>query len=352
MTERDDGLRAEIAAALRTFVVERRAAYRTLGPEVAALIDTLADASTGGKLVRPVFCYWGWRAAGGAAEAPALVRASVALELLHAGALVHDDVLDSSDTRRGRPSVHRSFAAEHERRRWAGEPTAFGTAAAILLGDLCLAWSDEALRGSGLPADVVARGFDVFDLMRSEVMFGQYLDIVAQASTTRSVEVARTVVRLKSASYTIQRPLQLGAALAGGDDGVAAALAAYGRPVGEAFQLRDDLLGMFGDSVTTGKPAGDDLREGKRTVLLTLAYGSATPGQSAVLDRAAGNRALDADDLAAAREVMVATGAVDRVEAMIGELRQRGRDALQAIAHDEAKAALEQLAATVTDRVR
>lgn len=274
---------------------------------------------TGGKRLRPAFAYWGCRGAGGE-DSDALVATVAALELVQASALIHDDVMDGSDTRRGEPAVHRRFAALHRRHGWHGDPDGFGTAAAIVLGDLCLVWSGELLHTGGLPAAAVARARPVFDRMRTEVTVGQYLDMLTQASGEATVTRALSVARLKSASYTVERPLLLGGALADAPPAVTAAYSRYGSALGEAFQLRDDVLGVFGDPALTGKPAGDDLREGKRTYLVATAWQAADPAARAVLTDRLGDPALDPAGVDQLREILVATGALARTERRISAL--------------------------------
>ncbi|WP_433386945.1 polyprenyl synthetase family protein [Micromonospora sp. KLBMP9576] len=304
-----------------------------------------------GKRIRPLFCYWGWRGAGGADEAP-IVVAGAALELFHAFALIHDDILDGSDRRRGEPSVHRLFADRHARSAWRGDPEAYGRAAALLCGDLCAAWSDRMFHECGLDAQRVRRGYRIFALMRTEVISGEYLDLVSGVGDA-SVASALTVVRMKTARYTVTRPLQIGAALAGAGAAQVAALAEFGDPLGDAFQLRDDVLGVFGDPVVTGKPVLDDLREGKPTVMMALARGAADRGQAARLGELFGNPALDDDGAAELRRIIEGTGARERIEGMI---RGRTEAALAALAvapvTAEARAALAALAARAVDRPR
>ena len=346
-------LRGRISAELDEFLADRRDRLVGLGPAFGVLLENLERYVRGGKLLRPVFCYWGWRAAGGAADEPAVLRAGGSLELLHASALVHDDVMDASDRRRGAPSAHRAFASMHRGRNWRGSDERFGTAAAILLGDLCLAWSEDMLRACGLPPDAVARAQDVFEVMRTEVIAGQYLDLAAQATPTNSLAASFEVVELKSARYTVQRPLQLGAALAGASPDLGDALAAYGAPVGAAFQLRDDLLGVFGDPTTTGKPVGDDLREGKRTVLLACGYERAGQAGVATLDRLVGDPALDEAGVAEIRQVLRDCGADRHVEALIDERVQAGLRSLRSMPSPDPAVldALTQLATAVAVRV-
>ena len=345
-------LREGITAELEAFLAGRARRLATLGDELAAMLDALAEYTSGGKLLRPTFCYWGWRGAGGAPDSAGVLRAAGSLELLHVSALVHDDVMDASDRRRGRPTAHQYFAALHRRSGWQGSAEQFGVSAAILLGDLSLAWSDEALRASGLPDEAVVRALALFEVMRSEVIAGQYLDLSTQASASRSVEQAMRVVRAKSAKYTVERPLHVGCALAGGDSALTDAFSAYGLPVGEAFQLRDDVLGVFGDPDRTGKPAGDDLREGKRTVLLAYAYENADADDIAVLDQRIGDREIDAGGIEEVRAVLVRSGALERVEHLIAASVEQALDALgSAPLRDETtREALAGLAVEATDR--
>jgi geranylgeranyl diphosphate synthase type I len=306
-------LRQRVQASLDVFLAVRRPHFERIGAELAPMSEALTEFLTGGKRLRPSFCFWGHLGAGGS-DTDALVVAAASLELFQACAIIHDDVMDGSDTRRGRPAVHKRFTQLHQAQSWNGSPDAFGAGAAILLGDLCLAWSDEMLLSSGMtnPAALA-----VFDQMRTELMGGQYLDLLEQVRGNGTVESALRVARYKSAKYTIVEPLHLGAALAGAGQDVLHACTAYGMPLGEAFQLRDDLLGVFGDPAVTGKPAGDDLREGKRTVLVAMALEQATPAQAERVRAHLGDPALDAAGVDLLREVLVDTGAVDRVEALI-----------------------------------
>ncbi len=353
-TPRWDGqdFRAGVQAALDAFLDEQTTRLAPLGADAERLVAEARRFVRGGKRLRSAFCWWGYRAVRPEPtdEAP-LLRACAALELLHASALMHDDVLDASDTRRGAPSTHRLFEGRHREAGWRGEPGPYGTAAAILLGDLLLTWSDELLRRCGLPPDVVERAMLVLDVCRSEVIAGQFLDVSVQARGAADVDAAMSVLRYKSAKYSVERPLHVGAALAGADQQVLDDLTAFGLPLGEAFQLRDDLLGVFGDPSVTGKPAGDDLVEGKRTVLVALALDAAPADQRDRLDRALGT-ALDAPAVADLRAVISDSGAAAQVEAVIGELSAVALAGLERAHLDpDAGAVLRQLAADATQRV-
>ena len=359
-------LRSRVSRALTGFLDYQEGLLGRISADLAEPAAALREFLDGGKRMRPAFCYWGWRAAGGAAGAgealdDAAFTASAALELLQASALIHDDYMDGSDTRRGKPAVHKRFEALHAADGWEGPSARFGAAAAILLGDITLTWCDEMFTRSGFDADRIHAARPIFDLMRSEVMAGQYLDVLAQsrglsvATPQEILERAETVIRYKSAKYTIERPLQLGAALAtgvGDERGpVNAALSAYGLPLGEAFQLRDDVLGVFGDPAATGKPAGDDLREGKQTVLVALAAAQADAGQLKLLREGLGDAALDADGVAALQQVIVETGALDAVEQRIEERTGLALAALErASVEQEARTVLAELAVAATAR--
>jgi geranylgeranyl diphosphate synthase type I len=320
-------LRDRVAKALDAFLVSQRPTLDGISEDVAPIAEAIAEFVDGGKRLRPAFCYWGWRAAGGD-DCDEIMTAAASLELLQACALVHDDVMDGSDRRRGAPSVHRKFGALHRVAGWHGNPESFGVAAAILLGDLCLVWSEQMLATCGLEPAALLRTQPVYDRMRVELMTGQYLDVVEQSMGGVSVERALRVARFKSAKYTIEGPLLVGAALADASPEVAAALSAYGLPLGEAFQLRDDILGVFGDPTATGKPAGDDLREGKRTVLVAETLSRADVPETAVVRRHLGDPGLDGDDVERLREIITSTGALAEVERMICDRTSQALEAL------------------------
>lgn len=345
-----DDLRVRVQNRLDEFLGQQVPILEDVSPDLGPLTDAVIDLLRGGKRLRPAFCYWGWRGAGGE-PSDAAVAAATALELLQACALIHDDVMDGSDTRRGLPAAHRRFATLHREHEWLGSSEGFGVGAAILLGDLCLSWADELLMNCGLSSDQVLRGKPIYDIMRTELMAGQYLDLLEQAVGGGSAERAMRVVRFKSAKYTIERPLHLGAALAGAPDEIHVAYSGYGLPLGEAFQLRDDVLGVFGDPAQTGKPAGDDLREGKRTVLIATALEGSSPSQQALLRRHLGDPALDATGVNALREVITDTGALRHVEALIEALTTEALAAIDRVTlADPAREILTGLAYAATAR--
>ncbi|MGW2818911.1 polyprenyl synthetase family protein [Streptomyces sp. NPDC001415] len=319
-------IRGQVDAVLAEFVdaKARSSAAQCFPAEITEVLRGFLFA--GGKRLRPMLCVLGWHTAGDDGTPPeAVVRAAASLEMFHAFALLHDDVMDDSASRRGRPTAHRTLAAHH-----GGRPDAerLGINSAILLGDLALAWSDELLHTAGLATAQLDAAHQVVDAMRTELMYGQYLDLCATGQPSDDVEAALTVARYKTARYTVERPLHLGAALAGADRGSQAALSSYALPLGEAFQLRDDLLGVFGDPTTTGKPCLDDLRAAKHTALTALALRNATPAQAAVLKSLLGDPDLDTAEAGRLREVLVATGARREVEHMIRARRARAVSAL------------------------
>jgi geranylgeranyl diphosphate synthase type I len=345
-------LRTRVRKALGLFLRRQRVRLTEIEPDALLPVADAIEALVlhGGKRLRPAFAYWGYRGAGGA-DADEVMAAVAALELVQASALIHDDVMDGSATRRGEPAVHRRFAALHADAGWLGDADAFGTASAILLGDLCLVWSDELLHTAGLHPLTLAHARPIFDEMRTEVTVGQYLDVQTQATGDTSTARASLVARFKSAKYTIEQPLLLGAAIAGATATLTKAYSAYGLPLGEAFQLRDDVLGVFGDPAVTGKPAGDDLREGKRTYLVAAALETADRPGRALIEQRLGDAHLDPDGVTALREVIVASGALARTEARIDELTACALDALAGVDVDpEAAEVLTGLAAVATHR--
>ncbi|HSX67572.1 polyprenyl synthetase family protein [Nocardioides sp.] len=346
--------REDVQAVLDDFLDEQAERLAPLGPDAAALVTEARIAVTGGKRLRAAFCHAGYTAVRPAARDEAtdraLLRACASLELLHASALVHDDYMDASDTRRGRAASHRIFEAAHTEAGWDGNAQQYGAAAAILLGDLLLTWADELLRRCGLPLAEVAPALDMFDLCRSEVVAGQFLDVSVQARGAADVDTAMTVLRYKSAKYSVERPLHIGAALAGASAEQIEALTAFGLPLGEAFQLRDDQLGVFGDPELTGKPAGDDLVEGKRTVLVAMALASAPSPEATVLDESLGTP-LDVPMVDQLRRIITDAGADARVEELIDSLTTQSLAALEAAPLDgAAKGTLRDLAAAATRR--
>jgi len=319
-------LKVGVDAEIERFLAVQRKVMVEINPESMVLIDSISEFVSGGKRLRPAFLLAGWLATGSKINVGAY-QAAAALEFLQACALIHDDVMDSSDTRRGRPATHREFATYHRGHRWLGSSETFGTGAAILLGDLCLSWADELLMQAELSSEARFSGKKVYDLMRTELMIGQYLDLLEQARGGGSIDRAFDVIRLKSAKYTIEKPLLLGATLAEGNADLFVVLAEYGLALGEAFQLRDDVLGVFGDPSETGKPAGDDLREGKRTVLIAEALTTAEKSQREHIDYHLGNPAIDETEITLLREIITQTGALSRVESQIDALTTKAKNA-------------------------
>ena len=354
--------RSAVSARLGAFVERRTAALTAMGPELEPVRTMAATLLAGGKRLRPAFFVWGHVAAGGRpddAALPPLLDAAASFDLLHASALVHDDVMDSSDLRRGQPAAHVRFDALHGREGWLGDGPAFGRAGAILLGDLLIMWSAQIIGEARLEHEALARALPLVDLMRTEVTCGQYLDMVVQAQPLArwlpevagrpelagALADADRVTEHKTARYTVVRPLQAGAAVGGADPELLDRLLAYGSPLGRAFQFRDDLLGVFGDPEVTGKPAGDDLREGKRTVLVAQAYARTDAAGRRLLVELLGDPDLGADGVARLQEVITASGATDEVEATITEAHDRALTALDAAdVTDEGREALRALA--------
>jgi geranylgeranyl diphosphate synthase type I len=323
-------IRDEINQALGQFIKDENRDLARIGKELDPVSEHLERfLLDSGKRLRPIFAYVGYL---GAAKnpSPEMVTAFASLELVHVCALIHDDVMDGSDTRRGAPAIHKSFEALHRKEKLTGSAEQFGVSAAILLGDLALIWSDQMLHNAGLSDQQLINGLKIYDEMRVELMAGQYLDVYEQALGSQSVERSLKVARFKSGKYTIERPLHFGAAIAGSHPSLEKLYSDYGIPLGEAFQLRDDLLGVFGDSSETGKPSGDDLREGKRTVLMALAFENADASQKSMFEKLIGHPELTANQISDLQELIIKTGAVTKVESMIEDFTKQ---ALAALTH-------------------
>jgi geranylgeranyl diphosphate synthase type I len=319
-----------------------------LGP--LAAIRRLVGA--GGKRLRPAFCYWAFVGAGGSARDSVVVDAGAALELLHTSALLHDDVIDASPLRRGQGTAHVVFAQRHSGEGWSGDSRRFGEGAAVLAGDIASAYANGLLSGAPPAA------LDVFVKLALELDVGQYLDLVGTARRDATAESAATICRYKSGKYTVERPLHLGVALAdaGALSRLSGPLSDFGVPLGDAFQLRDDLLGTFGDSAVTGKPVGEDLREGKPTLLYALARARAGGRALSLLGTRFGSPDLTGEDIRALQEVLEETGARRDVEREVDRLADEAIGALTVVRRegisDEACSALRELATYAAGRDR
>ena len=340
-----------VADALLTTVARAHRELPHIADDADALTDVAETFLQSGKRFRARLAYWGWRSAitfgdltvdhEQSPELERVVALATGLELFHAAALVHDDIIDNSDTRRGVTSAHRQFERHHIDGRFAGSAQHYGLSGSILLGDLLLAWADDHFFGAALGLDVETTGRyrEELRIMRSDVTAGQFLDnhdSVAwrNISNDDAVDRAHRVVTYKSAKYSVEEPLVLGAILGGADEALVSGLRRFALPLGIAFQLRDDMLGVFGDEATTGKPAGDDLREGKRTVMLAFARQAADPSTVAVFDELLGDPTLSPDQIEMLRSTLHVTGAVEKTEALIAQSRDESLSALAELGVD------------------
>ena len=335
-------------AAVTDFVTGHGARdLRGAGVDVAA--DVLMGFIDGGKCIRSIFMYLGWLC--GADHDQRALKAAASFELLHAFALLQDDVMDGSSLRRGRPAAHVSFAQWHRDRSLSGSAERFGEAAAMLLGDLCLVWAEQMLRGSGLDESALSRAWPRYDAMRTELAVGQFADLVNDAAEFPSWERVLDVLRRKSGNYSVRRPLEIGAAMAGCGQHTMAVLGGYGEAVGEAFQLRDDLLGIFGSPAVTGKPAGSDLSEHKATSVVVAAYSLADGTTRHQLAELMSTSDLDESDIRRWRSLIMATGAVEWIEQLIGSRLAQALDLVEAAQmRPTVRAALAEMASACTER--
>jgi geranylgeranyl diphosphate synthase, type I len=336
---------------LHRFLSVQEEAFREGDPGVLALFEELGRViDSGGKRLRPLFCCLGHMAAGGTVD-DRMIRAASALELLHTFAIVHDDVMDRSRTRRGVPATWVHLAEVHRRQDYRGDPGGYGLAGAILLGDLALVLAGRALRESGFPDDRLLAAQERYDRMRAEVVAGQYLDVLAAHRGIAREPEARRIALLKSGGYTVEGPLHIGALLAGSGPELIESLSGYGVALGEAFQLRDDVLGVFGDPSVTGKDRDSDLREGKRTVLVAKAAAESGPEDREFLETRLGHPDLGDEEVERARDILQNTGALDGTVRLIEELVVNAKGALDpSLIAPEAMRLLEAMADLVAVR--
>lgn len=319
------------------------------------LVASIANLVEGGKRLRALLAWWGWQGAGGAADDPRIIDAGVALELFQAAALIHDDILDRSDTRRGQPSVHKSFQQLHDDNQWVQDGAHFGVSAGILAGDLALGLSEEIFSTTADATAFAAPAREAFHAMRFEVMTGQYLDILGEANIPAdpaiALEQARTVLQYKSAHYSAVWPFELGGVLAGADETTLKAYRDFSFPLGMAFQLGDDLLGVFGDPKLTGKPSGDDLVEGKRTELIAHALNSLDVEEAQMLNNFLMYPAKTSHTVEQVQKLLESSGARATVEAEIDRLGDQTLQALKRLRIEEhVRNGLEQLVAGLLGR--
>ena len=319
-------LRMHVSTTLNDFLRDRSREVIATAPETAGFVERVIEFLDGGKYLRPTFAYLGWLSRA-EPSAPA-VRAASSLELLHAFALIQDDVMDGSSQRRGRPAMHLSLATERRANGLMDDADRFGESAATLLGDLCMMWSEQLLRTSGLPHEALDRAWSYYDALRQELAIGQYLDLHQAGRNQRSYAEVMRVARLKSGSYTVTGPLVLGARLAGADGAVQHALTRYGGAIGTAFQLRDDVLGLYGDPAVTGKPVSDDLRDRKTTTLIALASELADTAQHRELRELLDRASTEPDTAERVRQLISETGSLDELETRIATLVEEGTRAI------------------------
>ncbi|MGZ6777617.1 MAG: polyprenyl synthetase family protein [Mycobacterium sp.] len=341
-------VRESVLGVIGEFVTDRCTVdLRGAGVDVAA--DVLVGFVGSGKCLRSTFMLLGWLC--GEESSQAALRASASLELLHTFALLQDDVMDGSPLRRGRASAHVQFADWHRDRGLSGSAERFGESAAILLGDLCLVWAEQMLRGSGLGDDALNRAWPRYDAMRTELAVGQFADLVNDVGGLPTLDEVLEVARRKSGNYTVRRPLEIGAAMAGCGDLMLTRLGAYGDAVGEAFQLRDDVLGIFGSPAVTGKPVGADLTEHKATSVVVAAHHMAEPGLRRQLAELMNAADLDDADVVRWRTLIAETGAVRWIEEMIAERLRRAAEWVDdGRLDDGVRAALLNMASVCTER--
>ncbi|MCH9668729.1 MAG: polyprenyl synthetase family protein [Actinomycetia bacterium] len=344
-----DDIRIAVQSHLNEFVV--RQCRTDLGAARVDVADEILSGFVdGGKYVRSTFMYLGWLC--GAGPDDSALRASASLELFHAFALMQDDVMDESVLRRGRPAAHVLFSRWHRDRALTGASARFGESAAVLLGDLCLVWAGKMLRDSGIGADALARVWPRYDDMRIELAIGQFADLVNDAHAFPTLDEVLDVLRRKSGNYTVRRPLEIGAAMSGCPPEIVDALGDYGAAIGEAFQLRDDLLGVFGSPTVTGKSVGTDLAAQKATSVVVAAHHLADSALRRQLAELMSTPQLSSAEIEHWQTLITVSGAVQWIEQLIDERLTRALGFLDAVEiPDTTRVALVDMAAICTERV-
>ncbi|WP_237570282.1 polyprenyl synthetase family protein [Mycolicibacterium lacusdiani] len=312
--------------------------------------------TAGGKRLRPRFAYWAWRAGSSPGEDQGpIVRLAAALEMLHAAILVHDDVIDGSELRRGEPSVRAALAGRHQGQSWFGGSASFGDHTALLVGDLLWSAAHDEFDAAATAVLPEHRGrlTSIFRAMRVEVLAGQLLELSAQAARHYDAATAERILRYKTSAYTVERPMELGLALAGPSASDAGEiLGVYAGAVGRAFQLRDDLADLFGSFETSGKRVGDDVRDGKPTELLGTTLELAGAADVQTLAGIVGDSTADASAIAEARRIVWECGAAERVSRRIADLvadADRAVEDLPPGVDASSRVALRELLAECTD---
>lgn len=346
---------ADVAQLLEEFLAAKSAEVGQITSSATEIVNAIEALTRGGKRLRPLFAFWGYLGAGGTPDAEDIVRLGVALELFQAAALIHDDIIDNSDTRRGQPSVHKRFEAQHQQLGLAGSAENYGMASAILTGDLCLSLSEECFSEID---SLTPKTRTIFNRMRTQVMAGQYLDVLEESAgpaydPAEAVKRARTIVRFKSAKYSTENPFLLGGALAGADNDLMEHYSAFALPLGEAFQLRDDVLGVFGDPAVTGKPTGGDLLEGKRTELIAHALLLSGSEERDFIQARLGAGDMNTAEVARMSGILRDSGALAATEQSIDDLTQQSNAALSELgAAPLALAGMKLLSDAVTKRAK
>lgn len=346
MTSTINALRLDVNREVEAMLREQKPIVLNISPELEPLLSQLENMLQGGKRLRPLFGYCGLRVAGGTWN-DSSARALAALEFLQACALIHDDVMDDSKTRRNNVAVHEYFKQDHESKKMRGNSYLYGIGSAILLGDLCLSWADQMLMlATDFSKDVKA----VWDITRTELMAGQYLDLLAQTSSQVEPSALEVVMTYKSAKYTVERPMHIGAALVRRDKDLEASLSRYALPLGKAFQLRDDVLGVFGNEAETGKPSGDDIREGKYTMLISQALSRANSTEQQLFESVLGNSAATDSEIDEIKTLLDRYALLE-IEVLIQKLAEEASQAVDTLETDtETQTVMRELVTLATAR--
>lgn len=314
---------------LLAYLSEKKSAAVEINTETAVLVEEIRRFSeNGGKRVRPAFMFSGYVAAGGQAY-EAILFATLSVELLHTFALIHDDIIDNSSLRRGELTTHKQFEKIHKEKNLQGNGKEYGLSSAILAGDLALSFAEEILTSAPFPQERLRRARYFFDQMKMQVLYGEYLDVLGGFQKSLNEDQVLQILEYKTAKYTVERPLHIGAVLAGADFEILETFSRYGIPFGQAFQMQDDLVGSFASEKEIGKPSDSDIKEGKKTLLLVKAYERATKSQKKILDAVVGNKNSSQEEVDKVRKIMKETGSYDYCLKLSKQLLIQAEEALK-----------------------
>jgi len=299
-----------------------------IDPSSKQMIELLKEFTLrGGKRLRAALVYYGYRCFSNK-NLKEIIKASVTMELIQSYLLIHDDIIDNDDLRRNGPTLHISYKNIAKRKYKKIDSNHFGLSMAILAGDICAAFANEIMAKLKIKEKNKIQALNVLNHSLHHVIYGQVLDVLSELRIITNKDIEK-IHRLKTATYTIESPLHIGALLAGAKQKHLKTLSNYAIPLGKAFQIKDDILGMFGEKEKVGKPVGSDIKEGKKNLLILKALESATPAQRQAIEEALGNQDLTKNQLNQVRAIVIKTGSLSYSQNLAKNLVKKAKSAIK-----------------------